>query len=53
MYCACVRVHKMAAREIDWAKFIAEDSEIPPDVTFAVMEQVKNGKQTPKLIRSA
>ena len=43
----------MAAREIDWAKFIAEDSEIPPDVTFAVMEQVKNGKQTPKLNRSA
>ena len=32
----------MAAREIDWAKFIAEDSEIPPDVTFAVMEQVKD-----------
>ena len=43
----------MAAKEIDWAKSVAEDSEIPPDVTFAVMEQVKNGKQTPKLNRSA
>ena len=31
---------KMAASRINWAQFLAEGSELPPDVTFAVMEEV-------------
>ena len=31
---------KMAASKINWAQFLAEGSELPPDVTFAVMEEV-------------
>ena len=30
----------MAASKINWAQFISDGSQLPPDVTFAVMEQV-------------
>ena len=35
----------MAASKINWAQFIADGSEIPPDVTFAVMEQVNTNRK--------
>jgi hypothetical protein len=32
-------IKNMAASKIDWSQFLGEDSELPPDIVFNVMEQ--------------